>query len=52
MKKRNFSDASNEYKNNRQYDPYYPVFRALIDLELKLESAEKEFDISRISRIN
>jgi len=34
MKKRNFTDMNNLYKNNRSVDPYNPIFRAMVDLEL------------------
>ena len=47
MKKRVFSDVLNQYKNNRSFDPYYPVFRAMVDLELKFEETKKKFYIKQ-----
>jgi hypothetical protein len=47
MKKRLFSDILNSYKNNRSYDPYYPVFRAMVDLELKFEETQQMYVIKQ-----
>lgn len=47
MKKRVFSDVLNQYKNNRSFDPYYPVFRAMVDLELKFEETRQNFHIKQ-----
>ncbi len=46
-KKKKFSEKFNEYKNNRSFDPNYPIFRAMVDLELKMEETETEFVIPK-----
>ena len=47
LKKRKFNEMNTEYKNNRPFDPYQPIFKALVDLELKIEDAENRYIIQK-----
>ena len=38
-------DVFNEYKNNRIYDPYYPLFHSMTELETKIENCQKKYEI-------
>lgn len=40
-------DVFNEYKNNKIYDPYYPLFRSMVDLELMFEETERKYIIQK-----
>ena len=44
-KKKAFSNKMSDYKNSRGQDEFYPIFRALIELELQIEKIQKLYKI-------